>query len=189
MMSLELVTPPAVEPVTLDEAKAHLKVDTSADDGLIARLIAAARARAEWHAGRAFITQGWIQWLDRWPESGIAELALPPLRSVVSVTAYARDDTASVWDPSIYKVDAVSAPGRVALACTAPPLIANLRRVNAVAIAFSAGYGDAAEDVPALLREAILEIVAGLYAHRGDGPEELPLAAEALLAPYRVFNL
>jgi uncharacterized phiE125 gp8 family phage protein len=188
-MSLELIAPPALEPITLDEAKAHLKVDTSADDALIARLITAARARAEWHTGRAFVTQSWIQWLDRWPECGVVEVPLSPLQSVATVTAYARDDTPSVWDSAAYQVDAVSAPGRVALACAVPPLFATLRRVNAIAIAFTAGYGNAANDVPATMREAILEIVAGLYAHRGDGPEELPLAAEALLAPYRVFNL
>ena len=62
-MSLQLITPPAIEPVTLAEAKAHLKVDTTDDDTLITSLIAAARARAEWHTRRAFITQGWMLWL------------------------------------------------------------------------------------------------------------------------------
>ena len=77
-MSLQLITPPALEPVTLDEAKAHLKVDTTDDDALIERLIAAARARAEWHTGRAFLTQSWILWLDCWPPLDVAEIPLPP---------------------------------------------------------------------------------------------------------------
>ena len=41
-MPLQLITPPAIEPVTLDEARAHLKVDTADDDTLITALIAAA---------------------------------------------------------------------------------------------------------------------------------------------------
>jgi len=82
-MALELISPPAVEPVTLDEAKAHLKVDTTDDDALIATLISAARAKAEWHTGRAFVTQGWTLWLDRWPAADCqylpAEIPLAPL--------------------------------------------------------------------------------------------------------------
>jgi uncharacterized phiE125 gp8 family phage protein len=188
-MSLQLITPPAVEPVTLDEAKAHLKVDTTDDDALIARSIAAARARAEWHTGRAFVTQSWILWLDEWPLRGAVGIPLPPLIQVASVTTYGRDDAASAVDPANYQVDAVSQPGRLVLKDTVVPPIANLRSVNAIAIAFDAGYGAAAGDVPAPLREAVLEIVAELYVHRGDGPEEIALSAQALLAPYRIFNL
>jgi len=72
-MSLQLLSPPAIEPVTLSDAKLHLKVDVADDDALITRLLAAARARAEWHTGRAFITQSWIQWIDRWPACAVAE--------------------------------------------------------------------------------------------------------------------
>ena len=187
-MSLQLITGPAIEPVTLAEAKAHLKVDTADDDALIATQIAAARARAEWHLGRALITQSWIQWRDCWPADGIIELSLPPLQSVTSVTTYARDNTPTMLDPGTYQVDAVSQPGRIVFNCDViPPL--DLRRANAIAIAFTAGYGNAATDVPAPIREALLELIAFLYEHRGEAPDELPLAALALLSPYRMFNL
>jgi len=183
-MSLQIVTPPALEPVTLADAKLHLKVDTTDDDALITRLIAAARVRAEWHTGRAWITQSWILWSDCWAE--FVEIPLPPLQAVTAVTTYAPDGTAAVIDPDSYTVDAASQPARIAFGCIAPLA---LRAINAVAIAFDAGHGDAADDVPAPVREAILEIVAGLYVHRGDGPEEIPLSAQALLAPYRIFQL
>jgi uncharacterized phiE125 gp8 family phage protein len=81
-----------------------------------------------------------------------------------------------------------SAPARLALKANASPPV-NLRALNAIAIAFTAGYGDAESDVPAPIREAILEIVADLYANRGDTAEEPSLAALALLAPYRVINI
>ncbi len=187
-MPLTLVTPPAVEPVSLAQAKAHLKIDTSDDDALIAPLIAAARARAEWHTGRALVTQNWIQHLDAWPSSGIVEIPLPPLQSVTSVTVYARDDSAWVMSPSLYTVDAVSAPARLALKPDTPPPT-NLRTVNAIAIAFTAGYGDGAADVPPLLKEAILELIAFLYENRGEAPVELPAGALSLLAPLRVLRL
>jgi uncharacterized phiE125 gp8 family phage protein len=187
-MSLQLITPPVIEPVTLAEAKAHLKVDTTDDDALIATLIAAARTRAEWHTGRAFIAQSWTLWLDAWPADGTVEIPLPPLASVASVTTYARDDTPTVLDAGTYVVDAASQPARLALKCAVPP-IANLRRINAVAVAFNAGYGGAESDVPAPIREAILEIVAELYANRGDAPATESLTVQALLAPYRIFKL
>jgi uncharacterized phiE125 gp8 family phage protein len=147
-MSLQLITPPVIEPVTLADAKLHLKVDTADDDALITRLITAARARAEWHTGRALITQGWILWLDCWPACGVVELQLAPLQSVSALTVYAPDDSASVLDPATYQIDAASAPARLALKTGVSPPI-NLRAINSVAIAFTAGYGDEAADVPA----------------------------------------
>jgi uncharacterized phiE125 gp8 family phage protein len=186
-MSLELLTPPATEPVTLSDAKAHLKVDVTDDDALITRLLTAARARAEWHTGRALITQSWRLWRDAWPCSGIVEIPLPPLQSVASVTTYALDDSATVLDPATYQVDAASSPARLALKANVVPPI-NTRAMNAVAIEFTAGYGDDASDVPAPIVEAILEIVAFLYENRGEAPAELPLDILALLAPYRLIN-
>ncbi len=183
-MPLELVTPPAIEPITLDEAKAHLKVDTTDDDALIGRLITAARARAEWHTGRAFVTQSWILWLDCWPCTGVVEIPLLPLQSVGSVTRYAIDDTPLVLDASLYQVDTASA--RVALK---PGAVTVGRAINAIAVAFTAGYGDGEDDVPALIRQAILDIIADLYANRGDTGGELPLSALALLAPYRMLKV
>lgn len=182
-MSLQLITPPSLEPVTLDAAKLHLKVDTTDDDALIATLITAARVRAEWHTGRAFLTQSWMLWRDCWAE--LVEIPLPPLQSVTAVSVYAPDGTATVIDPAAYTVDTASQPARILFGCI-PPI--GLRAINAVAIAFDAGYGASPDDVPAPVREAILEIVAEFYAHRGDGPEDIALSAQALLAPYRIFN-
>ncbi len=132
-MALQLNTPPAAEPVSLAEAKAWLKLDTGDDDVLVSSLISAARARAEWHTGRAFVTQVWTLWLDGWCDPCI-EIPLPPLQSVSSLTLYARDDSASVLGAGLYSVDTVSQPGRVVL--KPGTVLANLRFVNAVAIAF-----------------------------------------------------
>lgn len=183
-MSLQLNTPPAEEPVTLAGAKAWLRVDGDDDDALITALIAAARARAEWHTGRAFITQGWTLWRDG--VAPVIEIPLPPLQSVASFTCYAPDGAAMVLDAGRYQVDAVSEPARLALKPGAAFPI--LRGLNAAAIAFTAGYGDA-DAVPGPIAQAILLILAALYAHRGDDAAPTPDAALALLAPYRVVKL
>jgi uncharacterized phiE125 gp8 family phage protein len=180
-----LNTPPATEPLTTAEAKAHLKVDTADDDALITRLIAAARARAEWHTGRALITQGWTLRLDTFPCDGIIQIPFPPLVSVTSLTTYARDDSATVMNVTHYTVD--TANGRLALKPDRPPPT-NLRRIDAIALAFTAGYGDASA-VPPLLKAAILAIVAYLYEHRGEAPADLPPDTLALLAPYRILKV
>lgn len=180
-MSLQLNTPPAAEPVTLDQAKAWLRVESGTDeDALIAALIPAARARAEWNTGRAFITQAWTLWLDR--AALCIDIPLPPLQSVASVTLYAPDGTAAVLDAGAYTVDL--AGSRVLL----HGMPQNLRAVNAVAIAFTAGYG-AAGDVPGAIGQAILQIVSALYEHRGGDAVPTPDNALALLAPYRSIKL
>jgi uncharacterized phiE125 gp8 family phage protein len=183
-MSLSLDTPPAEEPVALAEARAHLKLDTTDDDALVTRLIAAARIRAEWHTGRAFVTQGWTLRRDRLPLDRVIAIPLPPLVAVTALTFFAGDDSATVVDPAGYRVD-VAASRLVLKPAVA---VASLRRTDGVALAFRAGYGDAG-DVPAPLRQAILELVAGLYEHRGETPDDLPRTALALLAPYRVLKL
>lgn len=182
-MSLQLLTPPAAEPVTLAEAKAHLKIDTSDEDALVATLITAARARAEWHTGRAFVTQRWRLRLDVWPQQGVIELPLPPLVSVEEVAVTDAGGIRSVLDTASYRVDTASAPGRVIVTARPP----SLRARDGLEVAFTAGYGDASA-VPAAIKQAILEIVADLYTHRGDD-DPVGVSGQALLAPYRVFKL
>ena len=172
--------PPATEPVTLQQAKTWLKVETDDEDALIAALIPAARARAEWHTGRAFITQGWTLWLDA-AASGV-EIPLPPLRTVTSVTLHRADGGEDVLDTGDYIVDV---PGS-RLVFRSPPV--NLRAVGGIAIAFTCGYG-AAADVPAPITSAILLLLAALYEHRGDDAAPSPDNALALLAPYRGIRL
>jgi uncharacterized phiE125 gp8 family phage protein len=181
-MSLQLIIPPATEPVTLTEAKAHLKIDTADEDALITTLITAARARAEWHTGRAFITQSWILRLDAWPHDGITEIPLPPLQVVSEVAVHTSDGVRTVLPSGAYWVDQASEPGRLIL--NDPP--SRLRGRDCLEIAFTAGYGAA---VPAAVREAILEIIADLYTHRGDENATVGLAGQALLTPYRIFKL
>ncbi|MCK4385369.1 MAG: phage head-tail connector protein [candidate division Zixibacteria bacterium] len=82
-MRLKLKTAPAVEPVTLTEAKNQLRVDGAEDNALITALITTARQLAERDTKRAFITQTWKMYLDSVPEE--IEIPKPPLQSVESI--------------------------------------------------------------------------------------------------------
>ena len=65
----ELIDPPATEPVTVAEAKAHARIDIDDDDAMVAALITAARQWVEDTTGRCLITQQWKLTLDNWPAS------------------------------------------------------------------------------------------------------------------------
>lgn len=68
-MALVLVTPPAEEPISLDEAKSDMRVDSdfTEHDALIEGYIAAGRQHAETICRRAFVTQSWRITADRFP--------------------------------------------------------------------------------------------------------------------------
>ncbi len=92
-MSLLLTTPPLVEPVSLTEAKTHLRVPHGDDDVLISVLITSARRRIETRTGLRLITQNWSQFMDCWPVFGVIDLRLNPVSAVVDVVVYGDDDT------------------------------------------------------------------------------------------------
>jgi uncharacterized phiE125 gp8 family phage protein len=188
-MALELLTPPASEPISLAEAKAHLRVDHDDEDALIARLVIAARESCERITGRAFIAQSWRLWCDGWPDCALRAISIPrpPLISVTSVAAYDRSGAATTLSSDAYIVDSAAAPGRIVLKDTTV-LPADLREANAIAVTYQAGYGANAANVPAGIRAAVLSLVAHLYEARGEG-ETPPPDALALLAPYRVMML
>lgn len=194
-MTLQLVTPPAAEPVTLSDAKAFLRVGHDAEDSLILQLIASARLRVEAETGRALISRTYREALDGWDvPGGIADqgrqfrLSMPPLISVMSVTTFAADDMASVWDAANYFVDTTSDPGRIAVRSGDFPR--PRRAVAGIEILFEAGYGASPDDVPEALREAVMRLTADAYLNReGNGERPLPMAVQSLLAPYRRVRL
>ncbi len=69
-MALVLTSGPATEPVTVAEAKAHLRLDSDAEDVLIASLIITSRLHLEAALGLALIAQGWTLHLDQFPADG-----------------------------------------------------------------------------------------------------------------------
>ena len=192
-MPLVLTAGPAVEPVTLAEAKAHLRVDGTAEDTLIASLIVTSRLHAEAAAGLALITQSWSTFLDAWPPGPHLKLPLRPVQGIDAVRLYNEAGAATIVPPETYLLDSASAPSRLvrqgALAWPTPGRIA-----NGIEIAFTAGYGDAAADVPAPIRQAILLLVAHWYEHRsplevGAQAQPIPGMVSDLLGPYRTMRL
>jgi uncharacterized phiE125 gp8 family phage protein len=197
-MTLKPLAPPGAEPVSVGEARDWLRIGSGGEDGLIDGLIAAARERVEAHTGRALIARGFRETLDGWNwrrTSGFgAAFALRPLPlvSVTEIRVRGRDGQVSVWDPGEYRVDAESEPGRIV---AGRPFGFPWPGVPAggIEIDLVAGYGEAAGDVPFILREAVMRLVAAAYEGRGPsgaGPAmAMPEDVAALLAPWRRVRL
>ncbi len=191
-MALVLTVAPAAEPISLADAKAHLRVDAADEDALISSLIVAARMFVERNLGLALITQGWSYFLDFWPRSTCVTLPLAPVQAVSAVTLHDAAGGTTELDPEDYAVDGLSVPARLVLKGAAPAVVA--RELNAFEIAFTAGYGDAASDVPAPIRQAITLLVAHWFERRepvvlGSSAQDVPMTVAGLLLPYRRVRL
>ena len=189
-MTLFRTVEPALEPVTLVEAKAHLRLGHDSEDALIAGLIRAAREEVERATGTALIEQDWRLALDAWPLSGTLALTPHPVRAILSVTVYGSEGEASLVDPSACRLDGHARPARLWLAERPAPGAA----LNGIEIDFRAGYGEAGTDVPDLLKRAMLMLVAHWFEFRGvagaaDQPVGHPPGFDRLVSAYRRARL
>lgn len=193
-MILRVITQPRAEPITVDEAKKHLRVDIDDDDDYIASLITVARTVCELEARRAFVTQtlelSLEMWpgderlsmrpgllypqmmrstLQIWPRLGLPiEVPRPPLQSVVSLTYVDYTGTTQTMPPSDYVVDAASEPGRVLLGYNKTWPSAVLQPGPAIKLRYVAGYGDMAVQVPDIYKHAIRLLVGHFYENREE---------------------
>ncbi|MES2208588.1 MAG: phage head-tail connector protein [Chloroflexota bacterium] len=181
-IGVKLVTPPAVEPVSLTEAKARLKVTTDAEDDDLTALIAECRAQAEDECGRAFVTQTLSLYLDRFPRGAAAiELPRPPLQSVTWVKYYDAAGDLQTMDAAGYHVAIGGEPGRIVpTADSGYWPVTEAGRPEAVEVRYVAGYGLAAA-VPRQATAAILALIADRNANPDGGDRAIPPAARRQL--------
>jgi len=175
-MGLQVIAPPVEEPIDLADLKAALKVSHVDDDALLAAMLAEARETIEVKTERQLARKTWLLTIDYFPA---AEIILPhrPIDSVVSVKY---DDSAGLeqtMPPSDYFLDSASEPGWLFPVTSWP---ATLDTVNAVRVAYMAGYSDPAL-VPGPLKSAIVLQAQELY----DGPDGARQArVRDLMQPY-----
>ena len=182
-MNRILLEGPAVEPVLLAEAKAHLRLDGDDEDDLVGALIAAARVAVETEIRRVLIAQEWRAIVDEWPADGVT-LPIVPALSVEAVRAIDSAGAATVLDVDDYEFDAAD------FSVTLDPVAGTVR----YEIDFTAGYGSSGIDVPQPLRQAIRLLVTHWYENRsavvlGDDAAAMPLGYRELVAPYRRMAL
>jgi uncharacterized phiE125 gp8 family phage protein len=196
-MPVQIVTAPAAEPISLAEAKNHLRVDYVDDDHLIQSQIIAVREYAETSTNRAFVTQTWKYVLDAFPalpQSSLSwqdnfdqfRIPFPPLQSVTSIVWIDQNGNSNTIPPANYIVDATSEPARVALNVGQIWPADTLQPIAGVQVTFTAGYG-APGRVPESLKQMMKLLLGAWYQNREDvvvdrrvAAVELPKGFEAL---------
>jgi uncharacterized phiE125 gp8 family phage protein len=182
------IEPPETEPLTLDEAKAFLRVEHTAEDELIASLVKAARMVVEAATRRVLVSQGFRIVLDAWPAGDRIPSPVSPLCSLSGARVRAANGSATDLNLAAFTLDTVSSPGVIHFdrgLVTEPG-----QPIAGIEIEVTAGYGEDASSVPEPLRQAIRLLTAHYYEHR-DRIESgmLPETVRALSAPYRVVSL
>lgn len=190
-----LDTAPTIEPVSLAEARTHMRIDDDvhAEDSWIERRIKTAREYAETFLHRQLITATWELILDSFPAGGrVIRLPYPPAQSVTSIEYYDTDGDEQTWDSGEYRVDSDSEPGRSTEAYGYSYPSTRIM-TGAVTITYKAGYGDTADDVPGEVRDAIEILVAHWHEIREPiGPTaflgKVPMSVESLLWHHRALR-
>lgn len=195
-MRIVTVEEPAIEPVTLAEAKLYSRVDIDEDDSLIEMFITSARIHVEQYCNIALITQTkavYYDYRDVCLDNSYIPLPFGPVQSVESFDSVGNDNTSTVFPPISYFLSG----GRVVLG-SGYYWPSDVRGIDSYKIEAVVGYGDNAEDVPVAIRQAILRLVAHWYQNREaiydsvNGsmvPNNVPYSVTNALMSYRVFVL
>lgn len=204
--ALRVITPPATEPVPIDLARQHCRIDAGYDDTLLGLYLTSARVWAESFLNRALFTQHLqlaVTWAPpptatplvpqslivfplNWPPLVKRPIELPraPAQSVEGIT-WGPLDNMQPADPDDYQLNLGVEPGYVAVK---PQLLPQIPQQSMI-IDYTAGYDDGdPEAVPAPIRHAILLLTAFLYEQRGDVSADMPPAAALLMGPFRLWT-
>lgn len=186
---LTVTTPPVTEPVSLADARAHLRVDTKADDALVSAAITAARAYAEDYTHRKLITQTVEIRADGFPAA--FRLPVAPVITITSIKYIDTTGTLITLAADQYKLVQSTTPPLIvpAYSVTWPTTRAEM---DAIGIILSVGYGVVSDDVPPTIIEAIKLLLGHFYTNRVDEVtgtivSKLTLNADKLLLPHVLY--
>ena len=187
-------TAPSIEPVTTAEVKlvSRIRSTVTTYDTMLANYITAARQAVEKYLGRALITQTLNLYYDNFPCNNEEMILIySPVRSVSSITYVDTDGVTQTLSASNYRTDLLSITPRITIAYGESwPSIREV--TNAIKITYIAGYGDAATDVPAPIKECIKSLCADLFEHPEANLEfklEQNRTYQFLLNSYMIRNI
>ena len=178
--AITVVTPPASEPISSAEAKLNAKMQTTDEDSLVPRWIAAARSKVEQETSVRFLSQtldiAFDAFADPW-------LTLPvwPITTLTSVSYYDTAGGLQVVDPANYLLDKASRPPRIGLT-TAGVWPTDGRLFQPGVFRVVAGYATVA-DIPADLLMAV-HLVFGWFAQHREPTAFEREAYDAFIGPY-----
>lgn len=177
----------STEPLTLAQAKAHLRVEHAVEDAFITALIVAARDYCERLSGRSLIPHTFLLTLDRFPSYGQdIVLAHGPVTAVTSINYYASDLTDTLMVVSTdYRTALQFMPARIRLPLASTVWPDTARADDAVRIVYTGG-GSA----PTSATQAMLLLIGHWYENResvvtGTVSTELQITVRSLLDAVR----
>lgn len=186
-MTMFLVTPPALEPVTIADARAFLRISTDSEDDVLRRIIKTARELVEAETGLALVDQTWRLRVDRWPRSGRLAIFKYPVKAVTAVVAYRPDGSAIGMEPEEFMLQHGRRPQRVYMA-----QYPDAQTFCGLEVDFIAGFGETGVEVPDALKQAILTLTAHLYENRAGldtAKAELPTMVGQMVDSWRRISL
>lgn len=183
-MTLVLSQPPISEPITLDEAKAHLRIEHDSEDDLLNALITTAREYLETQTQLALVTQSWRLSLDNWPKDQCLILKKSPVQSIDQIEQFDENGSAELISINNMILDGNAHPARLYTSEQSNPQPA----INGIEITFTAGFGNAS-DVPDMLKRAMLIHIAHMFEFRGVvspdmQPASVPNGYATLISPW-----
>lgn len=167
-MGLTTVTEPSVEPVDLELAKSHLRIETDIEDELIRMYVASARRWVEELTKRALVNRTIDYTFDYFPyPDGTVHLPMGKVQSITSVSYYDTDGNVQTFTD--YQSDLSSDEGgKIAPSPDFEWPEVETFRLGGVTIRYDAGFGSTGYDVPESLRTAVLYRLSDLYEYRGS---------------------
>lgn len=213
-LNLQRLLDANVEPISLTEAKAQLRIDFPDDDNYLTGLIGVARQWAEEYTKRSFLSQTWLAQFPHWPDrilfldsaieleglywynpdmrnlsrdEKVFLLPRPNLLSVDSIIYYDGTGEEQTVDPSQYVVEQYSFPGLIKMRrCFTNPSL-DCDRLAPISICYKAGFGTRPESVPLTIKQALLLLVTHFYESRT--PVEVGSGVVAIQVPMSVQSL
>jgi len=195
-MKSVLISASTYKALGLDEIKDHIHMirGQTAEDDFLSGLRSAAEEFIENYTNRKVTRQTWKVYFDEFPGGDGIEIPYPPLVTIPSSgLVYTNSSGGNTkFSSTKWSADTVSEPGRLVLkygeSWPAPTLATN----NPISIEFQCGYS--ATTIKQSIKNAMLLMIGQWYEGRenavisGQSFQEMPIAAKALLAPYRIFR-
>ncbi|GMG81230.1 hypothetical protein LNKW23_04420 [Paralimibaculum aggregatum] len=183
MYELTEITEPAALPVEHSALEAHLRLGTgfaepSGEAVLLDRYLAAATAEIEARTGLALVAREFRLTVTRWGPGGCLVLPVGPVSALGAATLAGQPLSGLSLAPGRLR-QVVSRAG-----AALPPIPPG----STAEIAFTAGFGPGAADVPADLAQAVLLVAAHLYDDRPGGAAMAP-EIDRLIARHRALRL
>lgn len=176
------------EPITLEQAKQHLRVYGVDDDAYITMLITAARQMAEGRLNRTIMPRELVATFDSWGHA--LRLFKPPVLSIEAIT-YIDTEGVEQTLTAGFLTNLMAEPARVVLDYgSAWPALQS--RVGAVTVRYRAGYESGT--VPYPIIQWMLLAIGTMFNNREtliNGVSSAALAGgfvDALLQPYMVYE-